>query len=71
MTLFDTAAFFLSALFGYCNHRYLHLPRPIGLVVLAMAPSVTIVVIDLILPPLQVGQVVGGALLQVGLPKTS
>lgn len=72
MTLFEIAAFLLclSAVFGYCNHRYLRLPRTIGLVIIAMASAFSIVVVDLVFPALQAGAMVGSALRQVNFPET-
>ena len=48
MTLFDIAAILLclSAVFGYVNHRYLRLPPTIGLMVIAMASSLSVVVVN-------------------------
>ncbi len=67
MTLLDISAIllFLSAVFGYINHRYLHLPHTIGLLVIAMASSLTIVVVDLIVPTIHVGPTISGALVQI------
>ena len=67
MTLFDIAATLLclSAVFGYLNHRYLHLPHTIGLVVIAMASSLTIVVLDLIVPSFHIGARISAALIQI------
>ncbi|MDA2913905.1 cation:proton antiporter [Acidobacteriia bacterium AH_259_A11_L15] len=57
MSLFELAAVLLclSAVFGIVNHRYLRLPRTIGLVVIAMATALTIVGVDLLVPWLQIG----------------
>ena len=38
----------LSALFGYINHRFLRLPHTIGLVVIALCASLSIIGFDLI-----------------------
>lgn len=67
LTLFDIAAILLclSAVFGYLNHRYLRLPPTIGLVVIAMASSLAIVALDLIVPSLRVSALVSDALAQV------
>ena len=67
MTLFDIAAILLclSAVIGYVNHRYLHLPHTIGIMVIAMASSLMIVVVDLLLPSLLVGPRVSEVLGQV------
>ena len=52
MTIFEIGAFLigLSALFGYINHRFLKAPHTIGLVLIALAASLTIIVIELLLP---------------------
>ncbi len=42
----------LSALFGYLNHRFLHLPHTIGLVVIALVVSLAILGIDAVAPGL-------------------
>ena len=71
MTLFDIAAILLclSAVFGYINHHYLRLPPTIGLMVIAMASSLAVVVIDLIVPAMQVGPRVSEALAQIDFHK--
>lgn len=71
MTLFDIAAILLclSAVFGYVNHHYLRLPPTIGLMVIAMASSLSVVVIDMIVPALQVGPRVSEALAQIDFHK--
>ncbi len=71
MTLFDIAAILLclSAVFGYVNHHYLRLPPTIGLMVIAMASSLAVVVIDLIVPAMQVGPRVSEALAQIDFHK--
>ena len=58
MSIFDIAAILvgLSALFGYVNYRFLKLPHTIGLVVVAMAASISLVILDLFLPRMQAGQ---------------
>ena len=71
MTLFDIAAILLclSAVFGYINHRYLHLPHTIGLLVIAMASSLTIVIADLIVPTVHIGPKISDALIQIDFHK--
>ena len=71
MTLFDIAAILLclSAVFGYINHRYLHLPHTIGLLVIAMASSLTIVIADLIVPTVHIGPRISDALIQIDFHK--
>ena len=58
MSIFDVTAILvgLSALFGYVNYRFLKLPHTIGLVVVAMAASISLVILDLFLPRMQAGQ---------------
>ena len=43
MSIFTIGAILvgLSALFGYINHRFLHLPHTIGLVVIALCASLS------------------------------
>lgn len=71
MSLFDIAAILLclSAVFGFINHRYLHLPRTIGLVVIAMASSLTIVLVDLIVPTIHMAPRISDALIQIDFHK--
>ena len=72
MNIFTIAAILvgLSALFGYLNHRILHLPHTIGLVVIALAASLAIIGFDLIEPSVQIGQRVTGILRQIDFNKT-
>ena len=60
----------LSALFGYINHRFLHLPHTIGLVVIALCASLSIIGFDLIEPSFQIGQSVTGVLRQIDFNET-
>ncbi len=55
LSLFDISAIVLTlaAVFGYFNHRWLRLPLTIGLVVIALAVSVSVVMLDLVLDTLQ------------------
>ncbi len=52
MSVFEIGAFLigLSALFGYINHRYLRVPHTIGLVLIALAASLTVIAIDFLVP---------------------
>ena len=54
---FDLVAllFGLAALFGYINHRVLHLPHTIGLVLIALVVSFTMLAIDAAAPGLGLG----------------
>jgi CPA1 family monovalent cation:H+ antiporter len=67
MNLFSIAAVLvgLSALFGYINHRFLRLPHTIGLVVIALAASLSIIGFDLLTPSGNIGQRVTGVLRQI------
>lgn len=72
MNIFSIGAILvgLSALFGYINHKYLHLPHTIGLVVIALVASLAIIGIDLIEPSLQIGDQVTGILRQIDFNET-
>jgi len=72
MSIFTIAAILvgLSALFGYLNHRFLHLPHTIGLVVIALAASLSIIAYDLIQPTAHIGQKVSGLLSQIDFNET-
>jgi CPA1 family monovalent cation:H+ antiporter len=64
LTLFDIVAILLglSAVFGYINHRILHLPHTIGLVVIALVASGTMVLFDKLFPGFGVSNTVGDTL---------
>ncbi len=51
-SLFNIAAVVitLAALFGYINHRWLRLPQTIGLVVIALLASLSVIAIDALFP---------------------
>ena len=72
MSIFTIGAILvgLSALFGYINHRFLHLPHTIGLVVIALCASLSIIGFDLIEPSFQIGQQVTGMLRQIDFNET-
>lgn len=72
MSIFTIAAILvgLSALFGYINHRFLHLPHTIGLVVIALAASLSIIGFDLIQPSFHIGKQVTGVLRQIDFNET-
>ncbi len=67
MTLLDIIAllFALSALFGYINHRFLRLPHTIGLVIIALAASLSLILAGQIFPDLTVDDTVREALLEI------
>ncbi len=72
MSIFSICAILvgLSALFGYINHRFLRLPHTIGLVVIALAASLSIIGFDLIQPSVHIAQRVTGVLRQIDFNET-
>lgn len=67
MSIFEIGAFLigLSAVFGYLNHRYLRLPHTIGLVMIALAASLVIVLVELFSPASPVLEIVTGIVTQI------
>lgn len=72
MSIFTIGAILvgLSALFGYINHRLLHLPHTIGLVVIALGASLGIIGLDLAFPSLAIGGQVTDVLKQIDFDDT-
>jgi CPA1 family monovalent cation:H+ antiporter len=72
MSIFEIGAFLigLSAAFGYLNYRYLRLPHTIGLVVIALAASLVIILIEVLYPASSVMEVVSGLLVQIDFHET-
>ena len=72
MSVFSIGAILvgLSALFGFFNHRFLHLPHTIGLVVIALLASLSIIGLNLIVPSAQIGQRVTDVLRQIDFNET-
>ena len=72
MSIFSIGAILVgfSALFGFINHRFLHLPHTIGLVVIALLASLSIIGLNLIVPSVQIGQSVTGILRQIDFNET-
>jgi len=72
MSIFEIGAFLigLSAAFGYLNYRYLRLPHTIGLVVIALAASLIIILIEVLNPASSVMEVVSGLLAQIDFHET-
>ena len=72
MSIFSIGAILvgLSALFGYINHRFFHLPHTIGLVVIALLASLSIIGLDLISPSVQIGQSVSSVLRKIDFNET-
>ena len=52
MSLFEIGAVLiaLSALFGYLNHRYLRAPHTVGLVLIALAASLGLLLVESLVP---------------------
>jgi CPA1 family monovalent cation:H+ antiporter len=67
ISLFDLAALLLtlSALFGWLNHRVVRLPHTIGLLVMGLAASLLLVLLDLIFPGQHLYDQVKQPLLQI------
>jgi len=67
MSIFDIGAFLigLSALFGYLNHRYLKLPHTIGLVMIALAASLVLILVEFLSPQTDLLETVTGILQQI------
>ena len=72
MSIFEIGGFLigLSALFGYINHRFLRLPHTIGLVMMALAASLVLVLVELFSPETAVTGVVTGILEQIDFHET-
>jgi CPA1 family monovalent cation:H+ antiporter len=67
MTVFEIGAFLigLSALFGYLNQRFLRVPHTIGLVLMALAASLTVIAIDFFIPGANVDHLITDVLDQI------
>ena len=72
MTSFELAAVLLglSALFGFVNQVWLRLPTPIGLVVIALTVSLTIIFLDWLFPAMPVAETVRATLLDIDFHET-
>ena len=72
MSIFEIGAFLigLSAIFGYLNHRFLRLPHTIGLVVIALAASLAIILIEALSPASPVLEIVTSILTQIDFYET-
>ncbi|MFQ5635227.1 MAG: cation:proton antiporter [Gammaproteobacteria bacterium] len=60
MSIFEIGAFLVgvSAVFGYLNHKVLRLPHTIGLVLIALAASMTAIFVDLVVPTVHIAELV-------------
>ena len=72
MSIFTIGAILvgLSALFGTINYRFLHLPHTIGLVVIALCASLSIIGFDLIQPSFHIAERVTGVLKRIDFNET-
>lgn len=72
MSIFEIGAFLigLSAIFGYINLKFLRLPHTIGLVVIALAASLGIILIEFLSPKTQILEIVTGVLQQIDFHET-
>ena len=64
MSLFEIGAFLigLSALFGYVNHRFVRAPHTIGLVLIALAASLAMLLVESLVPGANVDALIIGVL---------
>ena len=64
MSLFEIGAVLigLSAVFGYINHRYLRAPHTIGLVLIALAASLAMLLVESLAPAANVDGLILGVL---------
>jgi len=67
VTVFEVSAFLigLSAVFGCLNHQFLRVPHTIGLVLMALAASLTVISIDLVVPNAHVNRLITDVLDQI------
>ena len=72
MSIFEIGAFLigLSALFGYLNYRFLRLPHTIGLVMIALAASLVVVLIEFVTPASPLLEIVTGVIVQIDFYET-
>jgi CPA1 family monovalent cation:H+ antiporter len=67
MSIFEIGAILigLSAAFGYLNHRFLRLPHTIGLVMIALAASLVIILVEVLSPASPVMEIITDVLTQI------
>jgi CPA1 family monovalent cation:H+ antiporter len=72
MSIFEIGAFLigLSAIFGYINQRFLGLPHTVGLVVMALAASLVLILIEFLSPSTKLLEIVTGVLEQIDFHET-
>ena len=65
-----TVLIVLAAVFGFINHRFIHLPHTIGLVVMAMVASLGVIGLNLMMPQLGIQDQVHEVISQVDFNET-
>ncbi len=67
LSFFDLIAVLLSlsALFGWINHRFIHLPNSVGLLVMGLVASLAVAGIGVVMPGSPIVQALTGALRQI------
>ncbi len=72
MSIFEISAFLigLSAVFGYLNHKILHLPHTIGLVLIALTASIITIVVDVLVPTSGISGLVTDVMHQIDFHET-
>jgi len=67
LSLFDISALLLvmSALFGWLNVRFFHLPHTIGMLLMALVASVAVIALDAVVPGTHMRETVAGIVGQV------
>jgi len=72
MNLFEIAALLigLSALFGFINHHYVGLPHSIGLVIIALLASGSVLLADLLVPSADLAGLVDASLRRIDFAAT-
>ncbi len=57
-------------IFGFLNHKYLQLPLTVGLVIIALASSFLVIILDLIFPFLAISEILRGWLAEIDFNRT-
>ena len=72
MSIFEIGAFLigLSAVFGYLNYRFLRLPHTIGLVMIALAASLVVILIEFLTPASPLLEIITGVIAQIDFYET-
>ena len=72
MSVFEIGAFLigLAALFGYINYRFLRVPHTIGLVLIALAASSVLLLVEAVFPAADVDSLITGVLERIDFHET-